>query len=78
MHKENIALYSTSSGKKFHVNDMFVPGSHRERITWLGLIGIAMQDSQYETSNATYLRFEIEDTGNVYIYIFFFSTTVLQ
>ena len=57
---------------------MFVPGSHRERITWLGLIGIAMQDSQYETSNATYLRFEIEDTGNVYIYIYFFSTTVLQ
>ena len=52
------------------MNDMFVPGSHREQITWLGLIGIAMQNSQYETSNATYLRFEIEDTGNVYIYIF--------
>ena len=54
------------------MNDMFVPGSHREQITQLGLIGIAMQDSQYETSNATYLRFEIEDTGNVYIYIYFF------
>ena len=45
---------------------MFVPGSHREQITWLSLIGIAMQDSQYETSNATYLRFEIQ--GKVYIW----------
>ena len=39
--------------------------THREQVTWLSLIGIAMQDSQYETSNATYLRFEIQ--GKVYI-----------
>ena len=44
----------------FHMNAMFVPDSRREEVTWLGSMGIIVQNSQYKMSNATYLRFEIK------------------
>jgi len=40
------------------MNAMFVPDSRREEVTWLGSMGIIVQNSQYKKSNATYLRFE--------------------
>ena len=40
------------------MNAMFVADSRREEVTWLGSMGIIVQNSQYKTSNATYLRFE--------------------
>ena len=40
------------------MNAMFVPDSRREEVTWLGSMGIIVQNSQYKNSNATYLRFE--------------------
>ena len=45
----------------FHMNAMFVPDSRREEVTWLGSVGIIVLNSQYKTSNATYLRFETKD-----------------
>ena len=44
----------------FHMNAMFVPDSRREEVTWLGSMGIIVQNSQYKMSNATYMRFEIK------------------
>jgi len=40
------------------MNAMFVPDSHREEVTWIGSIGIVVQNCHYKQSNATYLRFE--------------------
>ena len=50
----------------FHMNAMFVPDSCREEVTWLGSIGIIVPNSEYKTSNATYLRFETKDK-NIYV-----------
>ena len=51
-------VYNLISNKLFHMNAMFVPDSRREEVTWLGSMGIIVQNSQYKNSNATYLRFE--------------------
>ena len=51
-------VFNLISNKLFHMNAMFVPDSHREEVTWLGSMGIIVQNSQYKNSNATYLRFE--------------------
>ena len=51
-------VFNLISNKMFHMNAMFVPDSRREEVTWLGSMGIIVQNSQYKTSNATYLRFE--------------------
>ena len=50
----------------FHMNAMFVPDSRREEVTWFGSIGIIVLNSEYKTSNATYLRFETKDK-NIYV-----------
>ena len=51
-------VFNLISNKMFHMNAMFVPDSRREEVTWLGSMGIIVQNSQYKTSDATYLRFE--------------------
>jgi len=51
-------VFNLISNKLFHMNAMFVPDSRREEVTWLGSMGIVVQNSQYKQSNATYLRFE--------------------
>ena len=51
-------VFNLISNKLFHMNAMFVPDSRREEVTWLGSVGIAVQNSQYKKSSATYLRFE--------------------
>ena len=51
-------VFNLISNKMFHMNAMFVPDSRREEVTWLGSMGIIVQNSQYKASNATYLRFE--------------------
>ena len=51
-------VFNLISNKFLHMNAMFVPDSRREEVTWLGSMGIIVQNSQYKNSNATYLRFE--------------------
>ena len=40
------------------MNSKFVPDARRSEVTWLGSMGIIVQDSQYKGSNSTKLRFE--------------------
>ena len=58
MQGEHDFVFNLISNKMFHMNAMFVPDSRREEVTWLGSMGIIVQNSQYKMSNATYLRFE--------------------
>ena len=51
-------VFNLISNKKVQMNAMFVPDSRREEVTWLGSMGIVVQNSHYKLSNATYLRFE--------------------
>ena len=51
-------VFNLISNKMFHMNAMFVPDSRREEVTWLGSMGIVVQNSQYKTSNSTSLRFD--------------------
>ena len=55
---EHDFAFNLISNKMLHMNAMFVADSRREEVTWLGSMGIIVQNSQYKTSNATYLRFE--------------------
>jgi len=55
---EHNFIFNLITNKKIHMNAMFVPDSRREEVTWLGSMGIVVQNSQYKQSNATYLRFE--------------------
>ncbi len=43
------------------MNAKFVPDARRSEVTWLGSMGIIVQDSQYKSSNNTKLRFESSD-----------------
>jgi len=51
-------VFNLITNKKVQMNAMFVPDSRREEVTWIGSVGIVVQNSQYKQSNATYLRFE--------------------
>ena len=51
-------VFNLISNKMLHMNAMFVPDSRRDEVTWLGSMGITVQNSQYKNSTATYLRFE--------------------
>ena len=55
---EHSFVFNLITNKKVQMNAMFVPDSRREEVTWLGSMGIIVQNSQYKQSNATYLRFE--------------------
>ena len=48
------------------MNSKFVPDARRSEVTWLGSMGIIVQDSQYKGSNSTKLRFESSEK-KVYI-----------
>jgi len=52
-------VFNLNINKKIHMNAMFVPDSRREEVTWIGSIGIVVQNCHYKQSNAPYLlRFE--------------------
>ena len=46
------------SNKKLCMNAMFVPDAYREEVTWLGTMGIVINNNGYKKSNMTKLRFE--------------------
>ena len=48
------------------MNSKFVPDARRPEVTWLGSMGIVVQDSKYKGSNSTKLRFEALEK-NIYI-----------
>ena len=52
--------FNLISNNKLHMNARFVPDSRREEVTWLGSIGMVVQNSAYmdRSSNKTKLRFE--------------------
>jgi len=51
-------VFNLITNKKVQMNAMFVPDSRREEVTWIGSVGIVVQNSHYKQSKATYLRFE--------------------
>ena len=50
--------FNLISNKKVYMNAMFVPDAHREEVTWLGTMGIVINNNGYKNSNITRLRFE--------------------
>ena len=50
--------FNLISNKKMTMNARFVPDSRRSEVTWMGSMGIIVQDNIYKQSNATALRFE--------------------
>ncbi len=49
--------FNLISNEKVYMNAMFVPDSRREEVTWLGSMGIVIQNSGYKKSNSTIMRF---------------------
>ena len=50
--------FNLISNEKLYMNAMFVPDALREEVTWLGTMGIVVNNNGYKKSNATKLRFE--------------------
>ena len=58
--------FNLISNERIIMNSKFVPDSQRSEVTWLGSMGIIVQDSKYKSSNSTKLRFEALEQ-NIYI-----------
>ena len=50
--------FNLISNQKVYMNAMFVPDRDREEVTWLGNMGIVVNNNGYKKSNMTKLRFE--------------------
>ena len=50
--------FNLISNQKVYVNAMFVPDAYRDEVTWLGTMGIVINNNGYKKSNMTKLRFE--------------------
>ena len=58
VHGEKNFPFNLISNKKLYMNAMFVPDALREEVTWLGTMGIVVNNNGYKKSNMTRLRFE--------------------
>ena len=58
--------FNLINNKRIIMNSKFVPDARRSEVTWLGSMGIIVQDSKYKSSNSTKLRFEALEK-NIYI-----------
>ena len=50
--------FNLISNKKLYMNAMFVPDALREEVTWIGSLGIVVEETHYQGSNTTRIRFE--------------------
>ena len=50
--------FNLISNAKIHMNALFVPDARREEVTWIGSLGIVVQDTHFQGSNTTRIRFE--------------------
>ena len=50
--------FNLISNDKVYMNAKFVPDAYREEVTWLGTMGIVVNNNGYKKSNMTKLRFE--------------------
>ena len=50
--------FNLISNEKIHMNAMFVPDALREEVTWIGSLGIVVEETHYQGSNTTRIRFE--------------------
>ena len=55
---EHSFAFNLISNDKMHMNALFVPDSLREEVTWIGSLGIVIQNSYFQGSNTTRIRFE--------------------
>ena len=53
--------FNLINNKQLIMNAKFVPDARREEVTWLGSMGIIIQNSNYGGSNDTRLRFEAQE-----------------
>lgn len=58
--------FNLITSKRLTMNAMFVPDSRRKEVTWLGSIGVVVANTQYQGSNMTKLKFDV-DTKEVHI-----------
>ena len=58
--------FNLISNSKVYMNAMFVPDARREEVTWLGTMGIVVNNGGHKKSNLTKLRFVAgENTINI-------------
>ena len=50
--------FNLISNKRLYMNAMFVPDAKREEVTWLGNMGIVINNHGYKKTNMTKLRFQ--------------------
>ena len=50
--------FNLISNEKIHMNALFVPDSQRDEVTWIGSLGIVVQNTHFQGSNTTRIRFE--------------------
>lgn len=53
--------FNLVNNKQLIMNAKFVPDARREEVTWLGAMGIIIQNNNYGGSNDTKLRFEAQE-----------------
>ena len=49
--------FNLISNERLYMNAMFVPDAYREEVTWLGTMGIVVNNNGFKKSNMTKLRF---------------------
>ena len=55
---EHSFVFNLISNEKIHMNALFVPDSKRDEVTWIGSLGIVVQNIHFQGSNTTRMRFE--------------------
>ena len=51
-------MFNLISNDKIHMNALFVPDARREEVTWIGSLGVVLQNTHFQGSNTTRLRFD--------------------
>ena len=55
---EHSFAFNLISNEKVQMNALFVPDLHREEVTWIGSLGIVIQNSHFQGSNTTQIQFD--------------------
>ena len=55
---EHSFAFNLISNEKVSMNALFVPDAHREEVTWIGSLGIVVQNAHYQGSNTTKIQFD--------------------
>ena len=61
VHGEKNFPFNLISNNLFQMNAFFIEDAVRDEITWIGSLGVVVQQTHYKKSNATKIRFDAHD-----------------